>query len=69
MLTVFPKLKEFVNDLSLPLSGSQQRQVCQMADGLFTVRGDKNLSTLYRHFVEKLCPKSAADTLREAPGK
>ncbi len=45
----------------------QQHHVRQIADGLITVEGDKNLSNLYRHFVDVPCPKSAADTFREAP--
>jgi hypothetical protein len=64
---VAPELTQFVEDLHLPLSQPQQRHVRQIADGLITIDGDKNLSNLYRHFVHEPCPKSAADTFREAP--
>ena len=64
---VSPELSAFVNDLDLRLSQPQQRHVKQIADGLITIEGDKNLSNLYRHFVGDPCPKSAADTFREAP--
>jgi len=57
--TVSPELTSF--------SQPQQRHVKQIADGLITVDGDKNLSNIYRHFVDDPCPKSAADTFREAP--
>jgi len=66
---VSPDLADFVENLKLHLSAPQQRHVKQIADGLITIDGDKNLSNLYRHFVGKLCPKSAADTFREAPWK
>jgi hypothetical protein len=38
-----------------------------MADGLITTQGSKTRSALYRHIVGDSCPKSAADTFREAP--
>ena len=66
---VSPDLAQFVEDLNLRLSSPQQRHVKQIADGLITIDGDKNLSNLYRHFVGDPCPKSAADTFREAPWK
>ena len=64
---VAPDLSAFVNDLDLRLSQPQQRHVQQITDGLITIEGDKNLSNIYRHFVGDPCPKSAADTFREAP--
>jgi hypothetical protein len=64
---VSPDLAQFVEDLNLHLSRPQQRHVKQIADGLITINGDKNLSNLYRHFVGDPCPKSAADSFREAP--
>ncbi len=64
---VSPELTAFVEDLNLRLSEPQQRHVKQIADGLITIEGDKNLSNLYRHIVGDPCPKSAADTFREAP--
>ena len=64
---VSPHLATLVHDLNLRLSQPQQRHVKQIADGLITIDGDKNLSNLYRHFVGDPCPKSAADTFREAP--
>jgi hypothetical protein len=67
IVSVSPELRQFVDELNLPLSVPQQRHVRQIADGLITVEGDKNLSNLYRHFVDNPCPKSAADTFREAP--
>ena len=65
--TVSPELTDFVDALELRLSKPQQRHVRQIADSLITIDGDKNLSNLYRHFVGDPCPKSAADTFREAP--
>lgn len=64
---VSPDLSTFVDGLDLRLSQPQQRHVKQIADGLITIEGDKNLSNIYRHFVGAPCPKSAADTFREAP--
>ena len=64
---VSPDLVQFVQDLNLRLSRPQQQHVKQIVDGLITIDGDKNLSNLYRHFVANPCPKSAADTFREAP--
>jgi hypothetical protein len=64
---VAPDLAHFVEALNLRLSRPQQQHVKQIADGLITIEGDKNLSNLYRHFVGDPCPKSAADTFREAP--
>lgn len=63
---VSPDLAQFVEDLNLRLSKPQQRHLKQIADGLITIDGDKNLSNLYRHIVGDPCPKSAADTFREA---
>ena len=42
--TVSPELTTFVDGLDLPLSKPQQRHVRQIADGLITIDGDKNLS-------------------------
>jgi len=64
-----PELTAFVEKLQLPLSEAQQDHVKQITDALITVEGDKNLSNLYRHIVGDPCPKSAADTFREAPWK
>ena len=65
--SVSAELNQFVDALDLPLSLPQQRHVRQIEDGLITVEGDKNLSNLYRHFVDDPCPKSKADTFREVP--
>lgn len=62
-----PALVNFIEVLKLPLSAPQQRHVTQIADGLITTQGSKTLSALYRHIVGDPCPKSAADTFREAP--
>jgi len=62
-----PELVNFLEGLELPLNHPQQRHVCQIADGLITTQGSKTLSALYRHMVGNPCPKSAADTFREAP--
>ena len=67
IVTPAPELVQFIEDLKLPLSDPQQRHAKQIADGLITIEGDKNLSNLYRHMVGDPCPKSAADTFREAP--
>ena len=64
---VAPELTQFTEDLNLRLSKPQQQHIQQIADGLITIDGDKNLSNIYRHFVGDPCPKSAADTFREAP--
>lgn len=64
---VAPDLVQFTDELKLRLSQPQQRHVKQIADGLITIDGDKNLSNIYRHFVGDPCPKSAADTFRESP--
>lgn len=64
---ISPELTQFVEALNLPLSGPQHRHVTQIADGLITTQGSKTLSALYRHIVGDPCPKSAADTFREAP--
>ncbi len=64
---VAPELSQVVDELNLRLSKPQQQHVKQIADGLITIEGDKNLSNIYRHFVGDPCPKSAADTFREAP--
>ena len=62
-----PELTRFVDALKLPLSAPQHRHVTRIADGLVTTPGSKTLSALYRHIVGDPCPKSAADTFREAP--
>ena len=64
---VAPKLRAFLDALELPLSRPQKQHVAQVADGLITTEGDKNLSALYRSIVGDPCPKAAADTFREAP--
>ena len=45
---VSPELTQFIEELKLRLSSPQQRHVKQIADGLVTIEGDKNLSNLYR---------------------
>jgi hypothetical protein len=67
MVSPAPELVQLIEELKLPLSEPQQRHVKQISDGLITIEGDKNLSNLYRHMVGDPCPKSAADTFREAP--
>jgi hypothetical protein len=64
---VSPGLSQFVDTLKLPLNKPQHQHVTQIADGLITTQGSKTLSALYRHIVGDPCPKSAADTFREAP--
>jgi hypothetical protein len=61
-----PELIHFVDALNLSLSTPQHRHVTQIADGLITTQGNKTLSALYRHIVGDPCPKSTADTFREA---
>lgn len=61
------ELLDFIENLDLPLSVPQKRHVLQIADALITTEGRKDLSNLYRHIVDDPCPKSAADTFREAP--
>lgn len=60
-------LLDFIEHLDMPLSKPQQRHLLQIADALITTEGRKDLSNLYRHIVGDPCPKSAADTFREAP--
>lgn len=62
-----PELAQFIQALNLPLNVAQHRHIMQIADGLITTQGSKTLSSLYRHIVGNPCPKSAADTFREAP--
>jgi len=69
IVAVSPELTQFVDALNLPLNTSQYRHATQIADGLVTTQGSKTLSALYRHIVGDPCPKSAADTFREAPWK
>ena len=64
---ISPELAQFVAALKLPLNAAQHQHVSQIADGLVTTEGSKTLSALYRHIVGDPCPKSAADTFREAP--
>jgi hypothetical protein len=62
-----PDLANFLDALNLALSQPQQRHVMRVTDTLITTQGSKTLSALYRHLVGNPCPKSAADTFREAP--
>ena len=64
---VSPVLLSFIDELDLPLSRPQKRHIAQVADALITTEGSKTLSALYRNIVGDPCPKSAADTFREAP--
>ena len=64
---VAPELLTFLEALQLPLSRPQKQHVVQVADALITTEGSKTLSALYRSIVGDPCPKSAADTFREAP--
>ena len=64
---VSPVLLSFIEELELPLSRPQKRHIAQVADALITTEGSKTLSALYRNIVGDPCPKSAADTFREAP--
>jgi hypothetical protein len=64
---VSPQLIAFVLALRLSLSRPQHQHVMQVADALITTEGSKTVSALYRHIVGDPCPKSAADTFREAP--
>ena len=45
---VAPELTQFIENLNLRLSKPQQQHVKQIADGLITIDGDKNLSNIYR---------------------
>jgi len=67
IVTPAPQLVQFTDALNLSVSQPQLKHIQQVADGLVTVDGDKNLSNLYRHIVGNPCPKSAADTFRESP--
>jgi len=40
---ISPELTQFIEELNLSLSKPQQRHVRQIADGLITIEGDKNL--------------------------
>jgi len=64
---VAPELLNFIETLELPLSRPQKQHVVQVADTLITTEGSKTLSALYRSIVGDPCPKTAADTFREAP--
>ena len=64
---VSPVLLSFIDELDLPLSRPQKRHIAQVADALITTEGSKTLSALYSSIVGDPCPKSAADTFREAP--
>jgi len=64
---VSPELLNFIEILPLSLSKPQKQHVTQVADALITTEGSKTLSALYRSIVGDPCPKSAADTFREAP--
>ena len=67
IVEVAPELLSFIESLQLPLSRPQKQHVAQVADALITTEGSKTLSALYRSIVGDPCPKSAADTFREAP--
>ena len=67
IVEVSAELDNFIKKLQLPLSKPQKQHVAQVADAPITTEGDKNLSALYRNIVGDPCPKSAADTFREAP--
>ena len=67
IVEVSAELDNFIEKLQLPLSKPQKQHVAQVADALISTEGDKNLSALYRSIVGNPCPKSAADTFREAP--
>ncbi len=64
---VSAELLSFIEALQLSLSKPQKQHVAQVADALITTEGSKTLSALYRSIVGDPCPKSAADTFREAP--
>ena len=66
---VSAELLSFIEARQLSLSKPQKQHVAQVADALITTEGSKTLSALYRSIVADPCPKSAADTFREAPGQ
>ena len=67
IVEVAPELLSFIEALQLSLTRPQKQHVSQVADALITTEGSKTLSALYRSIVGDPCPKSAADSFREAP--
>jgi hypothetical protein len=62
-------LVAFISGLQLALYQSQKRHLLQLLDALLVCNGRKTLSGLYRLWVGKLDPKTAADFFRESPWK
>lgn len=62
-------LVAFISALNLALYQPQKRHLIQLLDALLVSQGRKTLSDLYRLWIGKLDPKSAADFFRESPWK
>ncbi len=60
-------LVSFISELNLALYQPQKRHLIQIVEALLVSQGRKTLSDLYRLWVEKLDPKTAADFFRESP--
>jgi hypothetical protein len=61
------KLVIFIEAVRIELSQPQLRHVARIADALIVCEAQKNLSELYRLFVEAPDPTNAADCLRVSP--
>ena len=61
------KLTDFVNQLALPLSATQQQHGVNLIDAILVCESDKTLAELQRQFVECVDASNLADGLRCAP--
>lgn len=62
-----PKLKEFVEQLDLPLSKPQLQHGLNLADAILVTESEKTLAELQRQFVDCVDASNMADNLRCAP--
>jgi hypothetical protein len=62
-------LVAFISALNIALYQPQKRHLIQLLDALLVSQGRKTLSDLYRLWIGKLDPKTAADFFRESPWK
>lgn len=62
-----PKLKEFVEQLELPLSKPQLQHGLNLADAILVTESEKTLAELHRQFVDCVDASNMADNLRCAP--
>jgi hypothetical protein len=62
-------LVAFISALNLALYQPQKRHLIQLLDALLVSQGRKTLSDLYRLWIGRLDPKTAADFFRESPWK